>query len=670
MNRHTFYGTALLLGFLGGAYANAQVQDYRQLKYPPLPEFKIPKPAVFTLNNGLRVFLMEDHELPLITVTARIRTGSYYEPADKIGLAGLMGAVQRTGGTARQTGDQIDDFLAAHAATVETGIGGDSGFATMNCLKQDFDDVFKVYAEILRTPVFAQDKLDVAKVAANTGIARRNDNVGQIASREIRRVVYGTDSPLARQTEYATIKAVTREDLVAWHKQYYQPNNLLLGVAGDFDSQEMKQKIGALFDDWAKGPEFTPPPVPYQKDPVPGYYFIEKSDVNQANIAFGHLGIETRNPDYFAAQVMNEILSGGFASRMFSNVRSKQGLAYSVWGRLGSDYLQPGMFSAGLQTKLANTSKAIAAVRAEVAGIVDNPPTADELKRAKDSILNSFIFNYDSKPQVLSQQMTYAFYGLPADFLEQYRANIEKVAAADVTRVAKKYVHPDQLAVLVVGKAADLDQPLSNLGKVTTIDITIPAPADTGPKTEKTAATAEAGKQLWAAVVKALKGDELKKLDALRSTTTIALSMGGQSISLKEAVTIVFPDKVHQVISSPMGDQTLVINGEESFMVVAGKTQPLPANAGQEVKKEESRNLAYLLRYYDDPSIGALAAGEEAIDGVQCRILALSFKGVDSRFWVAPDGKVLKQSYQGTHPLTRAPGAVENTFADYRPEGP
>ena len=171
---------------------------------------------------------------------------------------------------------------------------------------------------------------------------------------------------------------------------------------------------------------------------------------------------------------MNEILGGGFASRMFSNVRSKKGLAYSVYGSLGSGFYQPGLFRAGLQTKSSTTFKAIEAVKAEINGIVQTPPTRPELKRAKDSILNSFIFHYDSKSKVLAQQMNYAFYGLPADFLEQFRANIDKVTAAEVSRVARQYVHPDQLAVLIVGKSAEFDEPLANLGNVTTLDISIP----------------------------------------------------------------------------------------------------------------------------------------------------------------------------------------------------
>ena len=649
--------------------ASAQVKDYRDLNFPALPAFNIPKPTVFTLKNGLQVFLLEDHELPLIEVTVRIRTGSNYEPAEKAGLAGLMGTVLRTGGTSHRTGDQIDDFLAARAASIETGMGDDSGFVDMNCLKQDFADVFKLFAEILREPAFAQDKLDLAKVAQNTRIARRNDNVNGIASREITQLVYGTNSPLARNTEYATIKAVNRDDLVAWHKKYYQPNSMLLGVSGDFESAEMRQKIEAVFSDWTQGPEFTSAPVAYQKEAAPGYYFIEKSDVNQTSIVFGQLGIETRNPDYFAVQVMNEVLGGGFASRMFSNVRSKQGLAYSVYGYLGSDYYQPGLFQAGLQTKSSTTTKAIVAVKAEITGIIDNPPSEAELKRAKDGILNSFIFHYDSKGKILSQQMTYAFYGLPSDFLEQYRANIEKVTIADVARVARQYVHPDKMAILVVGKASDFDQPLTNSGKVTPIDITIPGPADTTPKVAKNDAALEAGKEIWAKVAKALGAETLKKVEALRSSVSVTLKMGGQSMSLKQNTTIVFPGKVRQAVTTPLGDQTVVINGEDGFMMMGEKVQPLPATVLEEQSKEQGRNLLYLLHYYDDPALEVLAAGEEKIEGTNCQILAISFKGVESRLWVAPDGKVLKQAYQGMNPITRTPGMNENVYTDYRPEG-
>src|SRR5262245_44396236 len=258
MTLRTATRTILALVWLVAAFHSvpAQVKKYTDIKTPPLPGFDVPQPVTFTLPDGLRVFLMEDHEIPVITVRTLIRTGAFYEPQDKIGLARLTGAVQRTGGTTTMPGDRIDDFLEAKAASVETGLGGDSGFAAMNCLKGDFEDVFKVYLDVLRNPAFAQDKLDIAKVGANASIARRNDSVGGITGREIGRLVYGPDSPLVSLEEYSTIAAITRDDLVAWHKTYYHPNNMMLGVSGDFDAKAIRKTSEQAFAGRRKGHAF------------------------------------------------------------------------------------------------------------------------------------------------------------------------------------------------------------------------------------------------------------------------------------------------------------------------------------------------------------------------------------------------------------------------------
>jgi zinc protease len=476
------FATRLLIAGLGAALslpAAAQVARYTDIKAPALPAFVVPQPESFTLPDGLRVFLMENHEIPVISVRTLVRTGAFYEPQSKVGLARLTGAVQRTGGTASMTGDAVDDFLEARAASVETGIGGDSGFASMNCLKQDFDDVFKVYIDVLRNPAFAQDKLDLAKVQANSAIARRNDNVGGITAREISRLVYGSDSPLVSLEQYATIASITRDDLVAWHKTYYHPNDMMLGVTGDFDPKAMRKTIEKAFASWPKGPAFAGAKIPYRETPNPGVYFIEKPDVTQVNIAMAHLGIEQKNPDYFAVQVMNDVLGGGFSGRLMNQIRTKKGLAYGVNGGLGSAFNRPGLMRLGMQTKSVSIFDAIAALKDEVGGIVTNPPTDDELAQAKEAILNAFVFNYDSRAGILAQQMSYAYYGLPSNYLDTYRSNIEKVTKDDVVRVAKKYVHTDDLALLVVGKAADFPKPLDTLGKVTTVDISIPKKAST-----------------------------------------------------------------------------------------------------------------------------------------------------------------------------------------------
>ena len=192
-----------------------------------------------------------------------------------------------------------------------------------------------------------------------------------------------------------------------------------------------------------------------------------------------HLGIEQKNPDYFAVQVMNDVLGGGFSGRLVNAIRTKKGLAYSVSGGLGAAFNRPGLMRLGMQTKSVSLFDAMAALKQEVSGIVTNPPSDDELSQAKESILNAFIFNYDSKAGILAQQMSYAYYGLPSNYLETYRSNIEQVTKDDVVRVAKKYVHADDLTILVVGRAQDFPKPLDTLGKVTTVDITIPKKAGT-----------------------------------------------------------------------------------------------------------------------------------------------------------------------------------------------
>jgi zinc protease len=210
--------------------------------------------------------------------------------------------------------------------------------------------------------------------------------------------------------------------------------------------------------------------------PKPGVYFANKSDVDQSNVYIVGLGTERRNPDYYALSVMNEVFSGGFGSRVVQNVRTKLGLAYSVGGSFGAAYDHPGMFRVGAGTKSRSTVAATQAMMDEIGRLKTVPPTTEELRKAKEQVLNSFIFNYDSRDKTLNEQVVLAFYGYPPDTLEKYRDGIERVTAADVSRVANKYVDVSKLAIVVVGNETELKPPLSTLGKVTTLDITIPPP--------------------------------------------------------------------------------------------------------------------------------------------------------------------------------------------------
>ncbi len=468
--------TFLGLGLLWSGCAEQQTADYRALKYAKLGDIEVPEVEQVTLANGMRLFLLEDHELPLINLSVRIRTGSLYEPAEKIGLASITGEVMRTGGTATMTGDEMDEELEAIAASVETGIGLNSGSASMSVLKRDLDKGLSILADVLMNPAFREGKIQLAKMQAASAIARRNDQVGAVAGREFDKLIYGPESVYARHEEYATIGSITRDDLVAFHKRYFGPNNAMLAVWGDFDTKQMIAKIEKAFEEWEKV-DLDLPKVPEVK-----YEFrktvnvVRKDDVNQSNVYLGHIGGLRSDPDYFALIVMNKILGGGFTGRLFKNVRSREGLAYSVFGAYSANYDYPGQFYVGCQTKSESTVYAIQAMLKEVEKIRESEVTDQELALAKDSFLNSFVFNFDTKGEVVNRLMTYEYYGYPADFLLQIKENVEKVSKADVLRVAKKHLQPDKVQILAVGRPQDFGEPMSSLGTVNEIDITIPAP--------------------------------------------------------------------------------------------------------------------------------------------------------------------------------------------------
>ncbi len=468
--------SALALCFLTSSCAQKYALHYKQLTYPKLGDIEIPEVERVTLDNGMQLFLLEDHELPLIRISARIRTGSIYEPADKIGLAAITGTVMRTGGTTSKTGDELDEELEQIAASVETGIGLNSGSASMSVLKEDIDTGLAILADVLMNPAFREDKIQLAKILHRSSIARRNDNVLAIAGREYNKLIYGPESVYARHTEYATIDNISRDDLVAFHKKFFCPNNMMLAVWGDFDTNEMIKKIEGAFADWEKSDIQLPnvPEVQYEFQQTANV--IRKDDVNQSNIYLGHIGGLRSDPDYFALILMNRVLGSGFTSRLFRNIRSREGLAYSVFGNYSANYDYPGVFYVGCQTKSESTVYAIRAMVEEVRKMTESEVTDEELAIARESYLNSFVFNFDTKGEIVNRLMTYEYFGYPADFLQKTKENVEKVTKADVLRVAAKHLQPDKMQILAVGRPQDFDEPLSVLGPMREIDITIPPP--------------------------------------------------------------------------------------------------------------------------------------------------------------------------------------------------
>ena len=437
-------------------------------------------------------------------------------------------------------------------------------------------------------------------------------------------------------------------------------------MVGDFQPAEMKRKIAAAFGDWPRGPEAATPEVPYRTEQSAGVYFIEKSDVTQANVRLGHLGIRYGNPDFFAVQVINELLGGGFSGRLMRRIRSDKGLAYSVFGGVGSGFQHPGLASFGLQTKAETMAEAVEELYREIRRMIEEPPDADEMARAKDTILNSFIFNYATRRQVLSQQLLFSYYGLPPDFLETYRDNIERVTPADVARVAERYLHPDAATLLVVGPSAGFDRPVSTFGEVTEIDISIPPPPDTTPAVDRTDEALARGREIVAEMATTMGGAAAGSARAVESKAQLDVTLHGQTMRLGQDLLMVFPDRLRVVLETPVGTQTTVLAGGEGWVMSGGQVQAMPADRAADQIGDLGRDLVYLVRYHDAPELEAVADGTGEVDGTACRVVAVTLRGAASRLCVDAGGRVLEQTYRDEHPFTGVPGQFVVRLTDYR----
>jgi zinc protease len=485
---HSILAPALIMALSSAAVLQSQTSNSQQQKpwekipIPKLHDFKPQQPKRIELKNGIVIFLQEDHELPFISGSVLIPGGSRDEQPAKAGLAGIYGLAWRTSGTAKMDGDAMDDLLEAKAAHVETQADEDSSDLSWDSLKGDADQVYALAMDLLFHPKFKSDKLNLAQQQEATGIVRRNDDEGQIAERESEKLVYGANSPYTRQPELATIGAVALNDLNAWHDRTIG-GKLIIGISGDFDPAAMEAKLRSTF-------EGLPPAKPTlaRQDvfPAPAHTvsFINKTDVNQSNIQIVGEGIDRHNPDVPAVAVLNEILGGGFASRLFQEVRTRLGLAYAVGGGVSFAWDHPGEFQVEALTKSSSTVEATNAAMEVLGGLATHPITQEELARAQDNILNSFLFRYDTREKVLTAREELEFYGYPADYLETYHKALEDVTVTDVNRAANKYVQPGKMAVLVVGNDSEIKPSLEalKLGPVHPVDITIPgAPAEKPP---------------------------------------------------------------------------------------------------------------------------------------------------------------------------------------------
>lgn len=638
-----------------GTAATVRAPSYLSLKYPPMREVKLPHIDEYTLSNGIHVYLMENHELPLIGGFALVRTGALFDPPGKTGLGEITGSVIRTGGTTSRTGDEIDRMLENVAASVESSVSTNTGRIGFSCLKENTDQVLAIFKDVLMHPAFRQDKIDLLKGQYRGGIARRNDDAGGIAGREFTRLIYGPDSPFGRQVEYSDLDNIHRDDLVAFYNRYYFPANTIIAVQGDFSSAEMKTKLETITADWT----VRQPPVPdwpqVNAKASPGLYLATKTDVTQTFFELGHLGGLLNDPDYPALEVMSDILGGGFSSRLFKNVRTREGLAYNIGASWGAGFTRPGTFTVGGSTKSASTVDAIKAAEEEIANIRTAEVTDEELKTSKDTVLNSFVFNFDSPSKTLGRLITYEYNHYPKDFIFQYQKAIEKVTKADVLRVAKQYIHPEQLTVVAVGKPADFGKPLTTLGAVKNLDLTIPEPKKVA--ASSTPETVAKGKEILSRAQAALGGaGKLAAVKDLTESLDAEMHMGQGAMKATQTTQIIFPSVFRQTQQLPFGKVVVYSDGTTGWMVTPQGPMAMPEGVLKQVRGETFRQIVNVFGNSRNATVNAV--GDNAVE--------ISEAGDTVRIDFDPTTNLpLKMQYQSAG-MGTGPAEVVESYSDWK----
>lgn len=416
-------------------------------------KFSRKEPESWTMKNGLVVYYMQNDELPQIGGTLYFPGGEYYQPAGRLGLSGLTGALMREGGISGMSPEQFDKRLDDLAANIETGFAEEYGTASFFSLEDDFDQVFSYFAEVVLRPAFSAERLALLKRLSVKGIQSRKDDPDAIAESAFSQLIYGAESPYARMATSAEVQSITRAEIKAFHANYARPNGAYLALSGSVPKAKIKKAIEKYFGNWKKN-EKTLPRLPKIAQVIEPAIYVHERDFGQARIYIGHRGPERIPADLHALIVFNQIFGhGSFGSVLFSEIRSRLGLAYSVYGGLIPDNPE-GMFEIYMATRVEEAAKAISATLSIVDQTLKQKPDSAAFEDAKSKISRSFVFKFTSPGSIVQRAAILKVLGYPENYDQEYLDRMAAVSEDDVLVAAKKYIAPSQLVVVIVGRVS------------------------------------------------------------------------------------------------------------------------------------------------------------------------------------------------------------------------
>jgi zinc protease len=458
---------ALLLGISISAPLSAQharsALDRRVVPPAGKPApLHVPSWTTATLSNGAQLVVSEKHDLPLVSVRINFVGGAdQFEPAGKTGLASFVSAMMSEG-TTHRTGDQLASDLQMLGTNLNIGIGGESGQIAFQATTDKFAPTLAIVADVLLDPTFPQEALDRLRSRAIVGLTQARDRTTAIASMVYPKLLYGGEHPYGRVASENSYKAITRDDLVAFHKSYFEPGRAIITVVGDVTPAQVRSLIEKDLAGWARAgsiPSFTYPSVPAPKART--IYLVDKPGAAQSTFAIGEVGPPRDTPDYYALRVMNTLLGGMFQSRLNHNIREVKGYSYGVTSSFAFGR-GPGPFRAGGDIVTAKSDSALIQFMKELEDIRGGrPPSDDELEQARAALVQSLPESFASVAGVNGSIASIYTQGLPADYYQQFARAVDAVTKDDVVRVARKYIDPDHLVILIVGDRAKIEAPLA-----------------------------------------------------------------------------------------------------------------------------------------------------------------------------------------------------------------
>ena len=429
---------------------------------------RFPKPQEFTLPNGMKVMILEDHKLPTVSMSMRIAAGSFFEPAEKQGLASMVASMLSEGTKARTSqklAAEVDSLGADLNASADQGgefaVIGAGGFA------EDFNTLVTLMADIARNPVFPEDQFAKIKVQTSAGLTQAAKNPRSLTRWLALQSVYGDSAPARVMPTPEHVDSLTRQDLVDFHDTYYRPDRVILGISGDVNPDEALKAIRDAFGTWQKGSASLRAGLPeYKRNTETRSLVLDRPGSVQTILRIGNLGLNRKNPDYFPAFVMNFILGGTGSSRLEFNLREMNSLTY-VARSLFSAPRYPGYIGATTEVRNAVTAKAVEEIFNEFKRMQTEPVSDEELNNTKRSLVGSFALELESPESLLSYAMMVEEQGLPKDYWDRYPEHIEAVTQTQVMEVARKYLGEKGHQIVAVGERASIEPALKPYGEIT-----------------------------------------------------------------------------------------------------------------------------------------------------------------------------------------------------------